>query len=149
MKRNAEARNAASVVWKVQSCADEPTATTSNGDPPPELAFDSWLFTRCVADAAALLLLGDGGGGGGCATLVGGALVIDVALGSVAMAPVDDAAVSVVLELSVVVSRAEVDVEVVDAVVRTCELVLVEVAVFELMVVTWTPGQSACMPMPF
>jgi len=39
----------------LRSCDDEPVATTSNGDPPPESAFDSWLFATCVGFVFELL----------------------------------------------------------------------------------------------
>jgi hypothetical protein len=38
-----------------RSCDDRPVATTSNGDPPPESAFDSWLFATCVGFVFELL----------------------------------------------------------------------------------------------
>ena len=62
------------------SCHDAPTATTSNGEPPPESVFDSWALGACVGSAA-------------CAVSVGGAtevVNVPVAFGSSVKPSVDE-----------------------------------------------------------
>lgn len=57
--KNAVARNANTVPFKAPSCTDAPVATTSKGEPPPEPAFDSWLFAVrvCVGSGFLVFLL--------------------------------------------------------------------------------------------
>lgn len=73
-------------ISKVLSCDEAPTATTSNGEPPPESAFDSCALGACVA----------------CAVSVGGmteAVNVPVAFGSRTKPPVDELELVVCAEL--------------------------------------------------
>jgi hypothetical protein len=74
-------RKAITVLSVTRSC-DDPPATTSNGDPPPESVFDNCGFAATVGFAAALLLDEEALD----CTLVG---ACDVGLGSVRIAPDD------------------------------------------------------------
>ncbi len=67
-------------ICEALSCDVAPTATTSNGEPPPESAFDSWALGARVGSAA-------------CAVSVGRAaevVNVPVAFGSRTKPPVDE-----------------------------------------------------------
>lgn len=138
--RSAVATSAANAGPTACSCEEEPEAVMSNGDPPPESAFESWLLPMAL-DCAAGLLSGDDATG--CTALVGCVLAVvpPVALGSTRRPPVD------VLEGSSSSVSVEVLVVVAGLVVVWLGAVVVEVE--EGMVVTVTPGQRAWMPRPF
>lgn len=139
-----------------RSFEDAPVACTSNGDPPPEFAFESCAFGACDGAAA----VEEAGG----FTPVGDT-AIEVRFGST-ISPCDDevdacAALVEVFNVVVVVivvaeddcggGAAEVVVVLDDvaACVLVCAVVLVlDVEVVELDVTTLTPGHSDVIPRP-
>jgi hypothetical protein len=137
-------------------CDEAPTAWTSNGEPPPESAFDSWALggagrAASVEDA------------GACTAPVGDTPAIEVGLGSVTSAcdEVADDRVDCVCEFEAEVV-VEVEVELVTevaseyagggtelvAVLVVAACVLVCACVLEETVTTSIPGQREAMPMP-
>ena len=142
------------------SCHDVPTATTSNGEPPPESVFYSWAFGACVGSAA-------------CAVSVGGAtevVNVPVAFGSSVKPPVDELVVVGCAELvgsSSPSSESAVELDGVDVasiaefvklvdvktawVLFACSdvFVLVFSAVSLEVVTIVTPGHRLWIPSPF
>ena len=111
MNKSAVARRVAMVTSRICSCDEEPVATMSNGDPPPESAFESWLLAVCVGAAVEAPLVDVSA----CGVSVGGATVVvgtdvSVTLGSTSIPPVEEldgaAAVSEVDVSKVVVGAA-------------------------------------------
>ena len=132
----------------LRSCDDRPVATTSNGDPPPESAFDSWLFATCVGFVFELL----------DAVFNCGVLTDDVASVAVALGSITIPAEEVLEDCATDVCGAadiDVDVEVVATVcvvdAAACVLVCTVVVADELgvTIVTGVFRHSDAIPRPF
>lgn len=147
----------ATLMSKTCSCEDDATATTSNGDPPPDPALESWpsgawlLLAPAVEEGATFV---------GCADVVN----VSVAPGSTTKPPVDwlalgrlDGSASAVFDVDdaaavpvdSTISNDEVAVVAASVLVSTDTRLVVALVVLELLVVTLTPGHSALGPRPF
>ena len=124
----------------MRSWGAAPVATTSNGEPPPESEFDSWLLPPLLG-----ALLGSVTSVG--AAPVGPLVTVDVAPVAVVsrFRPEDDA----LEDRAVLVGGAAVVVTGVDVFVLVCRVVRAVDEELELVVVCWLLGHSAAIPRSF